>query len=957
MTIRRALLVLLCLCLTVPAGPVGAQSGPVEIRIGDHPTFSRLVLDFNIAPDYELRQDGTQLVLSFPAGIALDAGRLAADPLERISDPDIRRTDRGTIASFRVPADAGVRQFMSGSSLVIDVMDGEAPASSASRAAADGQADAASTASSDAAETSAGTASDQPAEDAGTIRVSLLSEGEDSLLRFGWPTATPAAVFVRAGYLWVVFERARAVSHAGLDFSDAGAAGALIGPPERLAPDWATVLRYRLRKPLFVTAGLEAPVWEVRLSERPRLPRDIIVPERSEGSSGVGLFLGAADAGSRIRVTDPAVGDMLDIVPIGDDGRGLAEPAEYVEFTLLQTAQGIVVSPRSEAVAVRRFTDGIGIFGEDGLALSNPSLAAGGNGSALLDLPGWRQGVDVAAFRDTEQSLRIALSLASDTERRDARWALARYYLGHGLDAEALGILELMRARDPGMAERREWKAAYGVALLGLSRPGEALGPLLDPRLDSESDVWLWRALAAEGAGRHEDALLYFERGVDALDVYDRPFRARLRLAMARAALARESHDAAESHLLAVRTLRPEDGTVLAAVDYLSGRLAERRGDFPEARDAYRRATDGPSRRVSVEARFALAQLEQREGIISPADTIRRLERLRFAWRGDALESRILGRLAELYIDENRYREGLELYRTAAANIADSDMARHFTSKMSAVFDSLFLEGRADNLSPVAALSLFYDFQELTPLGGEGDRMIRKLSDRLVAVGLLGRAADLLRHQVEFRLDGAAQAQVAAELARIYLADSRPQEALDIMRATRDVALPSDILDLRNLIEARALAEMSRYEEAIALLENDSSMSAELLRADIFWSDRDWSSLAAVTARILDAGATDAEAPLGLQDRQHVLRRAIALSFMEDADGLQRLRARYGEKMRDGEMARIFNTLTSPTPPAAGELGRIAGRLAGLDEFQSFLSAYRDEFTPGALDNAGRAES
>jgi len=56
--------------------------------------------------------------------------------------------------------------------------------------------------------------------------------------------------------------------------------------------------------------------------------------------------------------------------------------------------------------------------------------------------------------------------------------------------------------------------------------------------------------------------------------------------------------------------------------------------------------------------------------------------------------------------------------------------------------------------------------------------MIRRLSDRLVAVDLLGPAEQLLDHQVKERLEGVARASVATRLATIYLLDHKPKEAL-----------------------------------------------------------------------------------------------------------------------------------------------------------------------------------
>jgi len=52
-------------------------------------------------------------------------------------------------------------------------------------------------------------------------------------------------------------------------------------------------------------------------------------------------------------------------------------------------------------------------------------------------------------------------------------------------------------------------------------------------------------------------------------------------------------------------------------------------------------------------------------------------------------------------------------------------------------------------MRPVDALALFYDFLDLTPIGRDGDEMIRRLTTRLVAIDLLAPAEQLLEHQVK----------------------------------------------------------------------------------------------------------------------------------------------------------------------------------------------------------------
>src|SRR5215469_6250614 len=110
---------------------------------------------------------------------------------------------------------------------------------------------------------------------------------------------------------------------------------------------------------------------------------------------------------------------------------------------------------------------------------------------------------------------------------------------------------------------------------------------------------------------------------------------------------------------------------------------------------------------------------------------------------------------------------------------------------MRTAFVNLFLKGQADKMPPVEALSLFYDFIDLTPIGPNGDEMIRRMADRLVAVDLLEPAASLLEYQVTKRLDGIARAQVATRLAMIDLLDHKPREALEALRESQISGLPA----------------------------------------------------------------------------------------------------------------------------------------------------------------------
>src|SRR5205823_8962653 len=112
-------------------------------------------------------------------------------------------------------------------------------------------------------------------------------------------------------------------------------------------------------------------------------------------------------------------------------------------------------------------------------------------------------------------------------------------------------------------------------------------------------------------------------------------------------------------------------------------------------------------------------------------------------------------------------------------------------------FEGLFLGGKADAMPAVESLSLFYDFRDLTPIGRRGDEMIRRLADRLAAIDLLDQAAELLQHQVDHRLQGAARAQVATRLAVIYLMNRKVNRALATLRTTRTADLSDELRNQR----------------------------------------------------------------------------------------------------------------------------------------------------------------
>ena len=69
---------------------------------------------------------------------------------------------------------------------------------------------------------------------------------------------------------------------------------------------------------------------------------------------------------------------------------------------------------------------------------------------------------------------------------------------------------------------------------------------------------------------------------------------------------------------------------------------------------------------------------------------------------------------------------------------------------------------------------------------------------------------------------------MATRLALIYLLDRRPHDALEALRQSRAGGLPDGLARERRLLEARALSDLNRPSDALALLEKDSSDQAAM---------------------------------------------------------------------------------------------------------------------------------
>ena len=214
------------------------------------------------------------------------------------------------------------------------------------------------------------------------------------------------------------------------------------------------------------------------------------------------------------------------------------------------------------------------------------------------------------------------------------------------------------------------------------------------------------------------------------------------------------------------------------------------------------------------------------------------------------------------------------------------------------------------------------------------------MADRLISVDLLQQASDLLQHQVDNRLQGAARAQVAAKLAMVQLKNRKPDLALRTLRGTRMAELPREVREQRLLLEARATSEIGRHDLALAILESMSGKDVDQLRADILWAAKRYGEAAEAIERAYGT-RWKTFAPLADNERYDILRAAVGYALADDILSLERFRSRYAAKMADGPDRGAFEAVSTSFGLSSNKFAEVARAVSTVDTLDRFLKDYR----------------
>lgn len=951
----------------VPEGQSLARDN-VEVRFGDHKGYSRAVFDWPRKVGYRIEERDGEVWVHFDRAAKYDLSNFRVRGPRAIAGVDA--ATNGLSVRLVAPSGSAMKDFRLGNRVVVDVAGSTQPKAAEdtrknTRAAKSATAKAGKKkpANTSKAKPEANVADASTDESGGSaalpdtvggrtvIPVTVERRPGRAIFRFTWPEPTPAAALHRGEHIWLAFGSAGHPMLTEIPKDGLGPVSALSVEPTSSG----TLLRLDVAagSPLDVVANGNEWIVDVG-GGRGRAEEAVSFEVQAGAGTKSRIFAPVQVQSEPVVVDDPVVGDRIALVPLGESGLGVRPARQFVRLDLPETQQGVAIRFKSLDLAVTADESGLwirsrnplnvtaeadsGLTGVDAPpALAGSPLAPKRSDRMVLDLAKWAGEEPVTESRHRHlQRITLAKAAARNSERK----AYARFLVGNGLAAEALGVMGRIEDEDRRVDLDPAYKALRGVANLLNGNFGAAASDLGHSTLQDAADAGLFRGLLAFRRREFDQARRDLDFGWNALDKLPAAMRPLFRIARAETALAMNDAKAAETQIdelfkaHGTESLR-EDAQLLAA------QVSDLIGETEDAETAYAELTESAQRDIRAKARFAESLLLLREKRLTIPETIERLERLRFAWRGDVFEFDLLKHLGELYIEDNRYREGMMTMRHIIDQFPELPEAQRLAGDMNQVFASLFEGRHAEVMSPVTAMGLYYDFRELTPEGNRGDKMIRKLADRLAKVELLDEAAKLLEHQVRHRLKGNEKAKVGTRLAVLYLLDGKPEAAIKSLRQSRNLSMPEELVQERRLLEARGLTEMGRYDRALMLLNGLTGAAVNDVRTEILWRARKWRRAAtSLLARLLDIRTTTK--PLGQHQRRDVLRFAIASSLAEDRSALKRLREDFSGRMEGQPEWPAFQIVTEEDRRDTAEFRNLAAEIAQVDQFESFMASYRE---------------
>ncbi|NBX66009.1 MAG: hypothetical protein EBQ96_03330 [Proteobacteria bacterium] len=796
----------------------------------------------------------------------------------------------------------------------------------------------------------------------------------NAVVTIGSTQGLALAAFERQGYLWIVLSQ----ENMNVPPQVSGPDAAALGPVDAVPIEGGSAYRLKLPEGAYVRPEGAGLVWRLHIEGRKTVLKTSTVDrDFSDTAEGPKVHISMTTADSVLRLPDPEIGDDLAVVTVGRADARLHVSEKYVDFDVIPAYVGVVIRPKADGMRVAVLPTEVTIGRAGGLRVSAAGPRGGASGVAtemadqsapkkddsknkvvgrIMHLSDWALG-GPKQYLESRRMLDNRVATAEESQKITEFIAAAKFMLGQGLPHEGIGYTNMALSLMPLLRDASDFQSLRGALFALSGQTDDALAALSAPGLEDKDEIKLWKAFVLAQQGLVTDAQkLMPPAAMSKALVGGYPYRVQAMMlpTIIEAVLARGDVTLATSFIdmyekAADPVSNPDSPN---AVAFFRGRAALLRGDNEAATTAFREASDGYIGPYPVKATLALVERGLSAKTIAREDAVAKLERFRYAWRGDTLETDMLQRLGLIYVTGGEQRRGLTILRDAATMAPDDATREKLVAVMQKAFKELFSGKTREKMTPLEAAAVATEFAELMPSAGEGEEITLNIAERMMAIDLLDRAADLVEPMVERTESAQSAMKYAQRAAAIRITDDRPEDALKIIdkALSREDVQAMATLDPKDtkafaLLRAKAKDQQKRTDEAfveMASIPEDNEVLR--LKADIAWGAQKWMLAADAMGKLVKGMNINATRPPTREQAQLILNLALALNLSGEADAIDTLRLTHGDIMRRTDLYQPFQLVTRTAREAKlADRTTLLKLVSEVNMFRDVLDTYKDE--------------
>ena len=795
----------------------------------------------------------------------------------------------------------------------------------------------------------------------------ILPKDDIVSLRFVWNIPVNMATFTRNGKIWVVFDHQNKFDIDMLKSEAKQMAKEIYALPHPggsiLVIEPAPGVKHSLRQ--------EGLLWILDLytGKSPDFKiTNYTIFTQFDSLKNSYLFIPTPASGNILSFIDPEIGDIITVSTTSKLGQGIEQAYNYPDFDVLQASQGLAFVLNTSDIVVNRGNSGVTIkaLGR-GLNITHNlnklkkmhqrTTNVETTSSNIFDLQISKEYNEMSLDEVTE-SYKKQIIAALPSEKNALRIKLAQYYIHHGLGPDALFILNQMRKLDIPEAKTDHFFALSGIANFIARRYKNAIEDFSTGNIPNTDEGVFWRTIAKSANEYSEENNAVIFAHVSVMRDYPQAIKDEISIIAAKNAIATGDDLTSQNFIDTLNSVPERIKNLDPQITYLNAQKLEMQGYMRNAVKQYKNLLNSDSAMFSAYARLRYTTLAEILNFITIDEAIAELEKLRFAWGERTFKVKVLNQLAKLYLKNNDYYNTLRVLNDEGF-LVDEIEKKQVAKKMIKIFEDVFIGNHADTiLSPIKALALYQDFKWLAPLSSKHYQIIQKLADRLVAVDLLPRAQELLLSLL-YKPDvpHEDQAKIGARLAIIYLFENKPSFAIEAIEATNFVDIPEGLKSQRNIIASRALSDLGRVNDALALIKDDSSANAILRKFEIYWNSQDWDKASNTIKQLIEEPTPGKE--LSTQQINYILDWATTLKRAGKETVLIRLKNKFEPYFKGTAHQSAFNVLTNHLEEDKIDIGAIKTVISDIKSFNNFARFYTSslEHEPVKEENQNQSEN